>query len=172
MINNNGSEIAQPWYTEPWAWFVFMLPASVVIAGIATIIIAVKAPVSIVSADYYKEGLAINENMRQWKVAELLNLKASISVSEAGIEVIVNSDESNNLELVLLHPTDSLKDQSYKLEKNSKNRFSFSESLIENPGARYIKLSGINPEGEWLLKSKEKLGDTGYFKLELSARGE
>ena len=48
------------WYQEPWAWLVFILPFTAVVAGIATFIIANTNPDTLVVGDYYKKGKAIN----------------------------------------------------------------------------------------------------------------
>ena len=48
------------WYREPWAWLVFILPFTAVVAGITTYIIANTDPDSLVVGDYYKSGKAIN----------------------------------------------------------------------------------------------------------------
>ena len=50
------------WYREPWAWLVFALPFSAVVAGIGTYIIANTDPDTLVVGDYYKKGKSIRPN--------------------------------------------------------------------------------------------------------------
>ncbi len=57
------------WYKQFWPWFLIALPGSVVIASVATIIIAIKNPDSIVVDDYYKAGLAINRDLSREQLA-------------------------------------------------------------------------------------------------------
>ena len=57
------------WYREPWAWLVFILPFTAVVAGIATYIIANSDPDTLVVGDYYKTGKAINLQVAKVKHA-------------------------------------------------------------------------------------------------------
>lgn len=73
------SFIPPPWYKQFWPWFLISFPAIAVIAGIATIIIAVKSDDGLVNDDYYKAGLAINQTLERKQKAHELNLNASIN---------------------------------------------------------------------------------------------
>ena len=61
-----------PWYKEPWAWLVFFLPFSAVVAGIGTVIIANTDADTLVAGDYYKKGKAINLELTKIKRAQKL----------------------------------------------------------------------------------------------------
>ena len=61
-----------PWYKEPWAYLVFILPLSAVIAGISTYIIANTNPDTLVVGDYYKKGKSINLEVGKVKMAQKL----------------------------------------------------------------------------------------------------
>ncbi len=68
----NQNRIPKPWYREPWPWIIMSGPAIVVVAGIATGIIAARGFDGPTAADYYKEGLAIDRDLsRAQKGAEL-----------------------------------------------------------------------------------------------------
>lgn len=47
------------WYQEPLMWLVLGLPASVVVAGIATLIIAASNPESLVREPHSKIGFTV-----------------------------------------------------------------------------------------------------------------
>lgn len=70
-----------PWYRQPWPWFLIALPATAVIAGIATLIIAARGFDGPVAADYYKQGLAINDEVARAQLARDLGLEARIELS-------------------------------------------------------------------------------------------
>jgi hypothetical protein len=67
-----------PWYRQLWPWLVIAPPAAAVIAGIVTIFIAVRGADGLVAADYYKRGLAINEELARSRMAQALGLDASL----------------------------------------------------------------------------------------------
>ena len=69
------------WYKEPWAWFVFFLPFSAVVAGITTYIIANHEPDSLVIGDYYKKGKAINMEVSKVKLAQKLGMRFALKFS-------------------------------------------------------------------------------------------
>lgn len=66
-----------PWYKQFWPWFLMFFPAAAVVAGIITIIIAVKTDDGLVNDDYYKAGLAINQTLNLKQKARELNLNAN-----------------------------------------------------------------------------------------------
>jgi hypothetical protein len=76
-----------PWYKEPWAYLVFILPLSAVIAGIATFIIANTNADTVVVDDYYKKGKTINQDIRKFKLAEKLGIRFDLQVS--GNEIVL-----------------------------------------------------------------------------------
>ena len=67
-----------PWYKQFWPWFLISFPAIAVVAGIATIILAVKSDDGLVKDDYYKAGLAINQTLGRTQKANELNLSARV----------------------------------------------------------------------------------------------
>ncbi|MGJ8692362.1 MAG: FixH family protein [Thalassotalea sp.] len=70
------------WYKEPWAWLVFFLPFSAVVAGIATYIIANDDPDPLVVGEYYKKGKAINQELKKIKLAEKLGMKFDLQFNQ------------------------------------------------------------------------------------------
>ena len=78
MIDKNID--TKPWYKQFWPWFVIAFPITAVIAGTATVIIAMHEPDGLVADDYYKEGLAINRTLAKEQMAKQLNLSAELSL--------------------------------------------------------------------------------------------
>lgn len=76
---------ARPWYRQLWPWLVLAPPAAAVIAGVVTIVIAVRGADGLVAADYYKRGLAINEELARTQRARELGLKATLHVDGVAV---------------------------------------------------------------------------------------
>lgn len=53
------NEAPKPWWSEPWLWLVIVGPAVVVVAGIATYVIAARGADPLVTPDYYRKGLEL-----------------------------------------------------------------------------------------------------------------
>lgn len=76
--------MVKPWYREPWPWVLIALPAIAVVGGITTAVIAFRGADGVVAADYYKRGLAINEELSRSRLAATLGIEAQIRIG--GIE--------------------------------------------------------------------------------------
>jgi hypothetical protein len=74
-----------PWYRQAWPWFLISLPAAAVIAGSITFYLAASGWDGPVAQDYYKQGLAINEELTRSKLARDLGVTATVRL--AGISV-------------------------------------------------------------------------------------
>lgn len=55
MQNNTQATQLRPWYRQFWPWFLIALPASAVIAGIVTVILAASNPDPIIKSDRYEK---------------------------------------------------------------------------------------------------------------------
>ncbi len=116
----------KPWYRQFWPWFIMALPASAVVAGISTVVIAVKNQDSLVRDDWYKEGRAINQNMARDESAGRLGIVANVHVDALTGEITVSLKHDNpaqatpsQLQLALSHPTQADADQSVVLLRGS-----------------------------------------------------
>lgn len=59
----------QPWYRHRWPWFIMLGPAAVMLATAVTVWFALRTPDAMVVDDYYKQGKAINQDLRRDRVA-------------------------------------------------------------------------------------------------------
>jgi hypothetical protein len=80
-----------PWYRQGWPWFLISLPATAVIAGLATYYIAARGFDGPVVADYYKQGLAINEELGRSHRARDLGIEAKVALD--GLAVVSGCGE-------------------------------------------------------------------------------
>lgn len=67
-----------PWYKQFWPWFLIILPLTVVIWTIATVIVFSQNSVSLVTEDYYKKGKGINIDLSKINQAKALKLSAEV----------------------------------------------------------------------------------------------
>ena len=70
----------RPWYRQFWPWFLILLPASVVVAGLSTLYIANRHADDLVVDDYYKDGLAINRQLEKKQRANVLGITAQLTI--------------------------------------------------------------------------------------------
>jgi hypothetical protein len=69
---------SRPWYYEPWTWVLIGLPASAVIASLASAWLAIDGADPIIESNYYQRGLDINTTLAQVQQAASLGIHASV----------------------------------------------------------------------------------------------
>ena len=113
----------EPWYRQGWPWFLIALPATAVVAGIATLVIAAKTFDGMVVDDYYKEGRAIVQTIGRVEHARELGLRAALSIRSEAIHVELTATEPGSLpssiRLTVAHPTRGGLDQELLVEGRS-----------------------------------------------------
>lgn len=113
-----------PWYRHRWPWILMAGPGIVVVAGFATAWLAIETNDGLVEDNYYKVGLAVNQELHQKKLAAELGLKADLSfvatndqirLKLSGLQV---SALPETLQLKLIHPTRQGSDQFLLLRRD------------------------------------------------------
>ena len=117
------SNVVRPWYREPWPWILAAGPFIVVIAGIYTAWLAVKSNDGLVTDDYYRKGLAVNQTIARSEEAAKMGLVAGIRVSQDVLSVRLQADDSKfvlppTLVVTITHPTRAGLDQSRVLARD------------------------------------------------------
>ncbi|ELX11626.1 putative FixH family protein [Janthinobacterium sp. HH01] len=69
---------AAPWWKQRWPWLLMLGPAVVVVAGSYTGYLAWSQQDALVVGDYYKQGKAINQDLRRDRLASTLGLSMSL----------------------------------------------------------------------------------------------
>lgn len=113
-------EDSLPWYKQFWPWFLISLPASVVIAALVTVTIAINTDDGLVSDDYYREGLAVHKQAASTAHAQALGIAAEVNYRpEAGrLRVRLNQplpSGSRGMVIRIIHPTRPRRDQEIAL---------------------------------------------------------
>jgi hypothetical protein len=63
-MKTEASKESGPWWKYGYVWMILGGPAVVVVAGIATLVIAVRSPDPVLAPDYYRRGVEINKTLR------------------------------------------------------------------------------------------------------------
>lgn len=120
-IDNTAPE---PWYRQFWPWFLIVLPGSVVIAAIATMIIAVRGSDDLVVDNYYKDGLAINRQLERDERARERGYAARLAITEDTVTVQTEDLPAvAELRLRLSHPMEADRDILIDLRRSGQERY-------------------------------------------------
>lgn len=141
-----------PWYREPWPWILVSGPAIVVVAGIATAVIAWRTNDPLVADDYYKQGLAINREISKDEAAKRLGITARISFSADRTQVRVRLGgapvSGRGLRMKLVHPTRDGMDQAVSLALIAGDMY---EGRLRAPVGETWQIQLLDAESVWRL---------------------
>jgi len=142
----------RPWYREPWPWILMAGPAVVIVAGFATLGLAISSDDGLVADDYYRRGLAINQTLLRGQAARDLGLSADVGISDDSGRVTVTMHGGAGLpdvlNLQLVHPTRAIADQKLELHRTGASTYT---ALLNGPvgGRRVVLIEDI--ERHWRL---------------------
>lgn len=134
-----------PWYREPWPWIVMAPPAAAVLAGIATIWIAVASADGLVAEDYYKQGLALNKVIAREERARALGITAQLEIGDGRMRVRLEGASPPALFVHLAHRTRAGFDQRLRLAPAGGVYEAAMAPLAPGGWRAYIE----DPKGEW-----------------------
>ncbi len=105
-----------PWYREPWPWILATGPFIVVIAGFYTAWLAVVSNDGLVTDDYYRKGLSVNQTIARSELASNLGLTAGVRIVGDTLSVRMRSGDKSfvmppTLAVTISHPTRAGLDQ-------------------------------------------------------------
>ncbi|UZE94650.1 FixH family protein [Alkalimarinus alittae] len=159
-----------PWYKQFWLWFLISIPAVTICYCMLMIYTAISTENSLVSDNYYKDGLAINQELALDNKATELNLSAKVSFDSSGrVALSLNGDLTSPpsfLTLKLLHPTLDGQDIETKLLPEPGSTYS---TQFEKPltGRWYIDI--IAQDSTWRLKGEAALPSDTVIQLDSGA---
>ena len=113
--------MSKPWHRHKLVWMLISIPGVAVIMGVVMIWLAVSTNDGLVVDDYYKEGLAINRDLKRDDEAVALGLGAQLTIEQTGDLVTLNFDKGKlaeypaTLELGLYFTTHTGFDQKLQL---------------------------------------------------------
>lgn len=149
----------KPWYREPWPWILMAGPAIVVVAGFVTAWLAVVSNDGLVSDDYYKQGLAINQRIARDQEAVTRGLTGELLTGSDGHELrlfLASRSESALPEVLILnlkHPTRAGNDQRLELKRDGAG---FYAGRLTKPLAGRWHVSIEDAEEQWRLTADWK----------------
>jgi len=109
----------QPWYRQFWPWFLIALPATVVVMCMHLVYTAYNHADDLVVDEYYKVGLAINQQLERQQAARALGVEAKLMLTSGQVTVHIpeGAIRDPSLELVLSHPIEADRDFSVNLQR-------------------------------------------------------
>lgn len=123
-----------PWYRHLWPWLLMAGPLVVVIAGTITMWISFAGADALVVDDYYKQGKAINQDLRRERVAASLDLQLALRYDAVAGNLqgqLSGEQPGRKLTLMLVHPTMPSKDMKRSLVTHADGSFTVPLPMLE-----------------------------------------
>jgi len=152
-----------PWYRQFWPWVLIALPSTAVIAGIATLFIAMHDPDGLVVDDYYKAGLAINRSIERERAAAERGMRGRLLLVQGSLSLDLASAQGSVTEpvqLSLLHATRAGNDQVFELTPGAAG--SYHAEVAALPPGRWIVRVEAN---DWRIVGSLKIPGDGVADL-------
>ena len=134
----------RPWYRQLWPWLLISGPAAVLLAGAATLWLAVSSADGLVAEDYYRQGLAINKRLAREEAARRLGVAATVALGAERIRVELTGEAPEALFVHLAHATRAGYDVRLRLKPVA-------------PGAYEAALDSL-PRGRWRIVIEDPRG--------------
>jgi hypothetical protein len=125
---------AAPWYAQRWPWLLMIGPATVLVGGACATWLAVRTPDAMVVDDYYKQGRAINQDLRRDRAASTLGLALRARFDGDRLEGRLTSHGqalAAPFRLMLAHPTQPGKDRTLLVVPGADGRFVAALPMLE-----------------------------------------
>ncbi|MCZ4339564.1 FixH family protein [Shewanella colwelliana] len=154
----------QAWYKQFWPWFLIILPLCAVVASINLLFIAIDNKDSLVSEDYYKDGKAINMDLRKIKYAKQLGLQFELTVDDNEVTLTQHGGEPYlaALSVEFFHPTIEKRDFGKVATADGNNVYRIK---LDQPitGAWEVRLEGF--DRTWRIQQRLELKDDAQYWL-------
>ena len=146
--------MVKPWYKQFWPWFLIILPLTVVVGTIVTVVVFANNSVSLVAEDYYKKGKGINIDISKMNVARDLGLNATVSSDDNTVVIAFNKGELPHfpaLTATFTHRTLPDRDFTKLLTADAKGNYRLTpEDSIQGPW--FVELEPHNKE--WMIQGR------------------
>jgi hypothetical protein len=153
MTSLNGTVQEKPWYAHAWPWLLMLGPVLVIIAGGYTCWLAFSRQDAMVVDDYYKQGSAINQDLRRDRVATSLGLSLHARYDPVhgtlkGRLQSFGAPVAGNVTLSLAHATQPEKDLHLQVPLDQHGEFSVALPMLDR--ARW-QLTVEGAQRDWRL---------------------
>jgi len=166
-MQQNAAEKVPPWYRQAWPWFLISLPASAVVGGIITLMLAVNSPNALVVDDYYKEGLAINQEKRRLANAARMGMTGLLRSDGKQLTLSLTSQPAvteQALALSIIHSTRAELDRQLTLQRMPDGHYATDLEMLP-AGNWYLRLQA--GDASWQIRARINID--GAFQARLAA---
>src|SRR5262245_25842664 len=148
----NTAEYPRPWYREPWPWILMAGPAAAIAAGAVTVWLAVASADGLVAGDYYRRGLAINQDVEPYRAAVERGIEADVVTAGGILRVRLKGAAPDALDACFVHPTRVGQDRRLRLARVAPGIY---EGALPKLATGRWRLILEDPRGVWRIEKEQ-----------------
>ena len=144
-------ETPAPWYRHRWPWFIMLGPAAVMAATAVSVVLALRQPDAMVVDDYYRQGKAINQDLRRDRMASALRLALFVRYADDRLSGRLESfgrPLAAPFRIRLAHPTQPLKDRLLEVVPDQQGNLDLALPALE---MTHWQVVAEDVDGQWRL---------------------
>ena len=157
---------ASPYRSNPVFWIMLLLPAAAVVAGLATLLIALRSADRPLPADYHWEGEHLDQDFARQRLAAAHGIEVEIGFSDGACNATLRHapDDPATLTLQFTHASDAALDRVVLLRRTGAGVYRGACAPL--PPGRW-RLALDEAAGAWAIRSEFRGGGAS---LRLRAR--
>ncbi len=136
------TDTVNPWYREPWPWFILGILGLGVVFGLSILTIGLNNPPQLVSGEYERLGRGMIDTGQRTALARSLGLDGSLQWSDNQLSLALNASDPaalpGQLLLRLQHPVDAQRDQTVVLNRLNDGGYQGELASINHPRSTLI----------------------------------
>lgn len=150
-----------PWYKQFWAWVLILVPTSIFVLGIVTLVIVSRQSSTPDGAVYFDSNQPINRHLAGVQRANLRGLSAVMNFSSESISVGIGGKiTESKLKLVLSHPQEPGSEFNVELQRVEEGLYTGSMPSPISAGWHWV-IIGSDDDG-WKLNGEVHIDDLGF----------
>jgi len=151
-----------PWYRHRWPWLILALLAGSVSLTASMVWMALQAPDTLVTDNYYEAGKGISRSLQREQAAQALQVRAQLQIDDMTGEVdlrLSGASSPAEVQLALISPTQARQDRHLTLRRDEQQPGRYVGHLdAAVHGRRLVELVGEEQGQTWRLFEEESLG--------------
>lgn len=141
--------------SNPVFWLMWMLPAATVVAGLSTVVIAMRSADRALPEEYHWEGERLDRDFERQRLAVALGIEVTLEAANGHcVATVRGGSAEDSLNLLLTHGSDASLDRRVLLRRDAAETY---RGDCDVPPARW-RIAIDSPASGWSVRARHEGG--------------